>query len=167
AAAGGDDAPLGPEIGERRLDDSLLRLSASAGWLADSVPRFRGSCLDARADAARGDAYRGGIGRGSPGMRRALGGARAPARRDGVLPETIRELRVRHHVDEREWDDLAASVERLIADSAGPVSRFDTARGPGEHRVNPAWPPLDRPRAGRARAAGGVCPARSPSATAG
>src|SRR5262249_28729415 len=30
AAAGGDDAPLGPEIGERRLDDSLLRLSASA-----------------------------------------------------------------------------------------------------------------------------------------
>jgi hypothetical protein len=119
-AAVGDDTPLGPAVGERRLEDSLLRLSAGAAWLADSVPRFRGSCLDPRADAARCDAFRGDIVRVYREIERALGDACAAARRDGVLPETIRELRSRHHVDEREWDDLAASVERLIADSAGP-----------------------------------------------
>jgi len=119
-AAGAGDAPLGPAIGERRLDDALARLSAGAGWLADSVPRFRGSCVDARTDAARCDAYRGEIVRVYREIERGLGEASALARRDGVLPETIRTLRARHHVDEREWDDLAASVERLIADSTGP-----------------------------------------------
>jgi hypothetical protein len=118
---GGDDAPLGPAVGERRLDDSLLRLSAGAGWLAESVPRFRGSCLDARTDTARCDAYRGEIVRVYREIEHALGDVCAAARRDGVLPETIRDLRSRHHVDEREWDDLAASVERLMADSANPL----------------------------------------------
>jgi len=116
----GSDATADPAGGERRLEDALQRLSIGVDWLNDSVPRFRASCLGARTDSARCDAFRGEIVRVYSRLEASLRDACAAALRDGVLPQTVHALRARHHVDEREWGDLASTIERLNADGEGP-----------------------------------------------
>jgi hypothetical protein len=108
-----------PRTGEKRLDDALERMESRADWLADNVPRFRDACLGPQIDAATCDLYRADIMKVYRGLERGLRDADAEARSSGVEPRTVQDLRSRHHVDEREWDDLTELVRRLNTEYEG------------------------------------------------
>jgi hypothetical protein len=113
------DLPGDPRTGEKRLDDALLRMESRADWLAANVPRFRDACLGPRIDAGTCDLYRADIMKVYRGLELGLRDADAEARSSGVEPRTVQDLRSRHHVDEREWDDLTELVRRLNAEYEG------------------------------------------------
>jgi hypothetical protein len=122
SAGGWDDrsaAPTGSSRGERRLEDALLRLSSRLDWLTQSVPRFRGSCLVPRPDAEACDRFRVEIVKTYRTLERELRDADDDARRAGVPPQAVHDSRSRHHVDEREWDDLGDLIRQLRADDEG------------------------------------------------
>ena len=101
------------DAGEKRLEQTLARLEVERISLSANAKEFEAVCLSTRGDPRSCERLFNDISSSGDAIGRGLEGAEEDARRSWVSPGLVRDLRLRHRLDESTWRDVAESVHRL------------------------------------------------------
>jgi len=118
----GSERDAQQEAGAKRLEERLSQISDQASQLLVSIQDWQASCrsggtplYDQPAVDCNGMARN--VGRLAFAVGKGLEEAEDEARRAGVLPGTVRQLRADHGLDSSKWDELSSKVRQLEAEA--------------------------------------------------